>query len=217
MKLLLSLATILIFSVSSLATDRKIPFFEDKELTPYWPSETIKHSPAKVGKFKAIKHNEKILTQKDFQGHLSLINFFFVRCPQICPMMMKNVQRLQKAVGKEMDKVQIYSFSVQPKSDTPEKLRSYAKDYKIDLTNWTLLTGEKKEIYHVGKNMFKADGSVGTQKSENTFIHTQNIYLVDENLNIRGIYDTSDSKDMKQLKEDIGILNRVKQSKLASR
>ncbi|MEM7646014.1 MAG: SCO family protein, partial [Pseudomonadota bacterium] len=165
--------------------------------------------------FTAIKQNNQSLSENDFRGHLSLINFFFVACPKVCPLMMRNVQNLQKTLGSQMSQVQIYSFSVQPEMDTPERLRSYAETYQIDLTNWTLLTGKKKQIYNVGKNMFKADGAVGKQKSEENFIHTQNIYLVDNELNIRGIYNSNDPKDMQQLKEDIDILG--KKAKLAKR
>lgn len=192
----------------SFSNVRSIPYFENKELTPFWPSDGVKHIPAKVGAFTALNHDDQKLTEKDFGGHISLVNFFFVQCPDVCPLMMKNVKKLQKAVGKQAKNIQIYSFSVQPELDTPKRLKSYAKTYKIDLENWTLLTGEKKEIYHVGKNMFRADGSVGSQKSEDSFIHTQNIYLLDKNRNIRGIYNTNDPKDMGQLKEDIVLLKQ---------
>ena len=127
---------------------------------------------------------------------------------------MKNVQALQKAVSDQAKNIQIYSFSVLPDIDTPDKLRAYAKDYKIDLKNWTLLTGNKKEIYRVGKDMFKADAARGKQKSEDNFIHTQNIYLVDDKLNIRGIYDTSDHKDMTQLKQDLHLLYKSASSNI---
>lgn len=210
MKKILLAIVVLSFSGFANAKVRTIPYFENKDLTPYWPNQSKEYTPAKVSGFKAIKQDDKKLTNKDFEGHLSLINFFFVQCPKVCPLMMKNVQHLQSTLGNQMDKVQIYSFSVQPETDTPERLRSYAKTYKIDLKNWTLLTGERKQIYNVGKNMFKADGSVGEQKSEDSFIHTQNIYLVDKKLNIRGIYNTSDPKDMAQLKEDINILDGSK-------
>lgn len=217
MRKLLAAITVLAYSCVGSAGEREIPFFENKELTPYFAEQSEKYTPAKVEGFKAVQQNEKPLTQKNFEGHLSLINFFFVQCPGICPMMMKNVQRLQKAIGEEKDNVHIYSFSVQPEADTPERLRTYAENYKISLDNWTLLTGEKKEIYRVGKNMFKADGAVGDQKSDDSFIHTQNLYLVDQNLHIRGIYNTSDPGDMNQLKQDIVILNKKLTQDVASK
>lgn len=197
----------ILVSQYAFSKNRVIPFFESKELTPYWPSQNNNYSPATVGKFKAINQHEEKITQESFRNKYSLINFFFVQCPEICPMMMRNVKRLQKTIGAKNKKIQIFSFSVLPETDTPERLREYAESYNIKSNNWSLLTGDKKDIYNVGKNMFKADGAVGTQRSEDNFIHTQNIYLVDEKLRIRGIYNTSDIGDMKQLKEDIELLN----------
>jgi len=69
-----------------------------------------------------------------------------------------------------------------------------------------MFTGKREEIYHVGKDMFKADGSVGPQKTKSYFIHTKSVYLVDKSLRIRGIYDTSASSSMKLLAQDLSRL-----------
>ena len=50
--------------------------------------------------------------------------------------------------------------------------------------------------------MLKADGAVGAQKSESSFIHTTYVYLVDKRLRVRGIYDSASPKAMAQLTED---------------
>jgi protein SCO1 len=99
-----------------------------------------------------------------------------------------------------------YSFSVKPEADSPEKLRAYAEALQINTQRWKLLTGDRKVIYQVGKDIFKADGSVGSQKSEDSFIHTQNIYLLDKQRRIRGIYDTNDGVAMQLLAKDIARL-----------
>jgi cytochrome oxidase Cu insertion factor (SCO1/SenC/PrrC family) len=57
--------------------------------------------------------------------------------------------------------------------------------------------------------MFRADGSVGNQKTENTFIHTRNIYLVDKKLKIRGVYDTGKPESMDLLAKDIETLKKT--------
>ncbi len=51
--------------------------------------------------------------------------------------------------------------------------------------------------------MFRADGSIGSQKNEDSFIHTRNIYLVDKDLKIRGIYDTGSTDAMATLAQDL--------------
>mgnify|MGYP002063662300 FL=1 len=48
----------------------------------------------------------------------------------------------------------IVSFSIDPKHDTPEVLKSYAENYGIDHPNWNLLTGEKDAIYGLANGGF---------------------------------------------------------------
>jgi protein SCO1/2 len=199
-----------------LQANNNLPFYENHQMTPFWQTDIDagKFTPAKVGNFKAINQSGKLINKENMPGKISLVNFFFVQCPGICPLMMKSVRKVQKALSK-IDGVNIYSFSVRPENDTPDKLMAYSKQYDIDLSSWTLLTGKKDVIYKVGKKMFQADASVGEQKSEDSFIHTENIYLVDENLYIRGIYNTSDSVAMDNLKKDVQSLKALNKSKLA--
>lgn len=185
-----------------------LPYFATTDFTPFWKFEQPELQAARIDSFTAINQNGNKMNQEELKQNISLVNFFFVSCPGICPMMMKNVQALQKALKNET--VNIFSFSIQPQMDSPENLREYAKDYKINLKNWTLLTGKKSVIYKVGKDMFKADASVGKQKSPDNFIHTQNLYMLDTKLFIRGIYNTSNNKDMTQLISDLKILKNEK-------
>lgn len=209
MRLLLA-AILILVSQASFATS--LPFYENHEMTPYWPDQkpNPKFKPAQVSDFKAINQDGKNIDLNSMKGHVTLVNFFFVKCPGICPAMMHSVQKIEKALAQEIGNIQIYSFSVMPETDTPDKLKDYASKYHINGKKWLLLTGQKDVIYHVGKDMFKADGAVGPQKSKDSFIHTQNLYLVDQDLYIRGIYNTGNAAEMKNIKGDIESLNAAK-------
>lgn len=190
---------------AQLCSAEPLPFYENKDMTPYWPDtpSSTHFQPARVTGFKALDQNGKDFDLEQMKGHVSLVNFFFVQCPGVCPAMMKSVQKIQKSLVKEISNIQVLSFSVMPEKDTPARLTEYSKTYGIDSKNWKLLTGDKMSIYKVGKDMFKADGAVGKQKNESSFVHTQNIYLVDKDLFIRGLYNTSDEQEMKNLAADI--------------
>jgi protein SCO1/2 len=201
---------LLILLIGSQTHAAALPYFETKEMTPYWLSpdgrHSRKHVPAGVSHFVSVDQDGRTVGEESMKGRLTLVNFFFVSCPGVCPAMMKSVQKMQKELAQEIKSVQIFSFSVMPEKDTPAKLKEYSKTYGIDGGNWRLLTGNKADIYRVGKQMFRADGAIGKQKNENSFVHTQNIYLVDGDLKIRGIYNSSDTNDMKNLRTDIRIL-----------
>ena len=43
-------------------------------------------------------------------------------------------------------------ISIDPDTDTPELLSSYARQYQIDDSNWYLLTGDNREIVKLQKD-----------------------------------------------------------------
>lgn len=202
-----AVATTLV-ATSSVADSRSVPFLDAKELTPYWPTEGDRYTPATVTSFQVVDQSGATVNEKTMAGRTSLVNFFFADCPGICPTMMRNLARFRKRIGAKAEHVGFFSFSVHPDEDPPAKLRKYARDYGIPSADWRLLTGDRSTIYGIGKGVFKADGSVGKQKGETSFIHTKNVYLVDRDLRIRGVYDTSSAKEMNGLAEDLGRLEQ---------
>lgn len=208
MKSLILVTAILLTSVARAAVPTQtLPFFSTTDMTPYWPSETAeKRVPAEVSAFQVLNQEGRGISEKNFAAKISLVNFFFTSCPSFCPTMMNSIQGFLKKFPQATADVNLYSFSVQPENDTPKNLKAYAKIHKIDLSRWQLLTGDQKQIFHVGKDMFKADGAVGDQKKADGFIHTRNIYLVDQNRRIRGIYDTGKIESMDLLAKDIETL-----------
>lgn len=197
------------FSISVSAAPKRLPFFDSTDLTPYWDDSPRAKSftPTHIVSFHVIDQDGHEVNEKTFQAKPALVNFFFAKCPGICPVMMQSVRRFQNNLGSKANEVSIYSFSVTPKEDTPEVLRAYAKTQKIDLKNWKLLTGDRDQIFALGKGVFKADGSVGSERKPSSFIHTSNIYLVDTKLRLRGIYDTSNAGAMKLLAKDLELLS----------
>lgn len=188
-------AALILFFIGESLHGETLPYYDNKNMTRFWP--------ARVTHFKAIDQDGRAVDENVMKGHSTLVNFFFVQCPGVCPAMMRSVQKIQKALAADVKNVQILSFSVKPDEDTPEKLKEYSKTYGIDGQKWKLLTGSKKDIYRVGKEMFKAEAVINAPKKEDSFVHTQNIYLVDKDFFIRGIYNTADEKEMKNLADDI--------------
>jgi protein SCO1/2 len=198
---MISLALLFIFNFAH-ADERPLPFFAAKDLTPYWDLENARAEPATIDSLKAVNQDNRVVTENNFSGHLSLVNFFFAECGATCPLMMHTLQSLQPKIGD----VKTFSFSVDPKHDGPAELKSYANHHHFDLRNWELLTGSQKEIYRLGRDVFKADGSVSAKSP--AFIHTTNIYLVDRKRRVRGVYDSVKADAMNLLVKDIARLMR---------
>ena len=74
------------------------------------------------------------------------INFIFTNCTTICPPLAATFQRLQKEMGEKIGKdVHLISISVDPVTDTPERLKAWGAKFKAG-PGWTFVTGEKQEM-----------------------------------------------------------------------
>ena len=102
----------------------------------------------KVPDFEFTNQNGKIIGNKDFEGKVFVVEFFFTTCPTICPKMNANMVKIQNEFYGNPD-FGIASFSIDPEHDTPQVLKAYAKEKGATLKNWHFMTGEKEKIYNL--------------------------------------------------------------------
>jgi len=74
------------------------------------------------------------------------VNFVFTSCTTICPPMGANFAKLQKILGARAGReVQLISVSVDPGTDTPERLKAWGKKFGAG-PGWTLVTGDRNQV-----------------------------------------------------------------------
>ena len=78
------------------------------------------------------------------KGRTVVINFIFTTCTTICPPLGATFARVQKELGARRD-VRFISISVDPATDTPERLKSWGAKFRAG-ENWTLVTGDKPKV-----------------------------------------------------------------------
>ncbi|NNK83007.1 MAG: redoxin domain-containing protein, partial [Flavobacteriaceae bacterium] len=88
----------------------------------------INGEPKKVAPFSFTNQDGKTISNKDFEGKVYLVEFFFTTCPTICPRMNKNLVDIQNNFPNN-NEFGIASFTINPEYDTPEILKSYAENY----------------------------------------------------------------------------------------
>jgi len=88
------------------------------------------------------------------------VNFIFTSCTTICPIMSATFAQAQRQLGVDAKQIMWVSISIDPEHDTPEKLRTYARQYGAD-SNWHFLTGELDNIISLQKSfaVFRGDKS----------------------------------------------------------
>jgi protein SCO1/2 len=202
-------------------------FYEDVQRTVKNGKETEDTTWSKVPDFTLTNQFGKQVSWKDLQGKIVVADFFFTRCPVICPQMTHNMKRLQDAIknnnkagNQDADFVQFLSITVDPQHDSVPELKKYADRFQINPQNWWLLTGDKKEIYDLALNGMKM--GINETEVDTAFIHPQKFILIDKDRVIRArrdslgnprLYDGRDSNDVKNLAEDIILLTLEKDKK----
>ena len=147
----------------------------------------------------------------DLKGKIIVLDFFFTRCPSICPRLAKAMKRLQNSFVKNDSIVQFVSVSVDPVHDSVPELRKWAERFNVDPDSWWVVTGNRDSIYHFAINEIKAD--IADSNVDTAFIHTENFFLLDKQRVIRGWYNGFDSTDQKKLVHDIPLLMLEKDQK----
>ncbi len=141
----------------------------------------------RVPNFEFINQDSLVVSNKDYEGKVFVVEFFFTSCPSICPIMSKNLVAVQNEFLTE-DNFGIASFSITPNFDTPLVLKEYAERYGIVDLDWHLMTGDKEKIYELansGFNIFAAE----MPDSPGGFEHSGLFALVDKNGYIRSRVD----------------------------
>ena len=206
MKLKLIIKIILICSIVFYfgCTEKKssvlLPIYGEKKIIA---GDTIYHQ---IASFNLTNQIGQVVNQNTTKNKIYIANFFFASCQSICPMMSNQLQEVQKAFLAD-DSVLILSHSVNPLHDTVAVLSNYADTYGVKTNKWHLLTGNKKQIYDLAKtsylvNAFEDDGS------PEGFLHSELFLLIDKKARIRGMYDGTNTSEVKKLIEDVKLLKQ---------
>ncbi|MEO5892716.1 MAG: SCO family protein [Ferruginibacter sp.] len=154
----------------------------------------------------------KKVTLESLSGKILVVDFFFARCPSICPDMAKSMKRLQNSFINSNDSiVQFISVSIDPVHDSVPQLRKFADRYTNNHDSWWFVTGDKKEIYDFALEELKAN--VADPNVDTAFIHTENFFLLDRDRVVRGWYDGLDTLKQAKLVSDIPLLMLEKRKK----
>ena len=154
----------------------------------------------------------KKVTIDDLKGKIIVLDFFFTRCPTLCPALARAMKRLQSSFKmNDTSFVQFISVSVDPEHDSVPQLRSFSDRIHADNDSWWFVTGDKKDIYDFALHEIKA--SIADVNIDTAFVHTPNFFLLDREHIVRGWYDGTDSIKQAMLVRDIPLLMLEKNRK----
>ena len=159
-----------------------------------------------ISNFNLINQNGDTITQAFYDDKIYVADFFFTTCQSICPVMTKNMKKVQDKLINDKE-ILLLSHSVTPEIDSVEQLKRYAISNQINDDKWNLVTGDRKQIYNLARKSYLAveDNPTG----EYDMIHTENFMLIDKKNQIRGFYDGTLESEISRLLDDIEILKKL--------
>ncbi len=158
----------------------------------------------KVAPFAFINQMGDTVTQKNMDGKVCVVEYFFTTCTGICPKMNANMDKVYKEF-KNTPGFLILSHTVDPETDSVPVMEKYAEQYGADPKVWMFLTGPKKELYAMARHSYLLNAATG-DGGKDDFIHTQMWALIDQNRQIRGFYDGLKPAEINKMEDDIRTL-----------
>ncbi len=77
---------------------------------------------------------------EDYKGNYLVMGFIYTNCPDVCPLITKNMVEVQKEMGYPED-VQFVGVSFDPQRDTPSVLKEYKAAFNLN-GNFDFLTAD---------------------------------------------------------------------------
>ena len=98
------------------------------------------------------------------KGQTVAINFIFTTCTTICPPLGATFARVQKDLGDKVGRdVRFISISVDPATDTPERLKAWGAKFHAG-DGWTFVTGAKPQV----DELLRALGTSSARREDHT-------------------------------------------------
>ena len=199
----------LILNSCVLDSNKQLPIYNPSDFDSKLVDKSLRNIKKNhtVKDFNLVNQNGIIVTSKDYENKIYIVDFFFTSCPSICPIMTDNMLKVQDEFFNN-DNIKLLSLSVTPEIDDVKVLKKYAIEKGVNDSKWNITTGSKKHIYELARKSYFAvvdQGDGGMQD----FIHTPNFILVDTKKQIRGIYDGTEDKEILRLINDVYLLLNI--------
>ena len=106
-----------------------------------------------VGKFSMTERNGKTITNKHVLGKPAIYAFIFTHCAGPCTDISRSMWDMQNWLKIAKIDARLVTITVDPKRDTPKRLREYAKGFGAK-KEWWFLTGDEDKTYKLIRDSF---------------------------------------------------------------
>jgi protein SCO1 len=142
--------------------------------------------PREAPAFSLDGSNGKKLSLRDHLGKVVILYFGFTFCEKVCPVTLARLTEVYKKLGSAARDVQLIYVTVDPKRDSPERLREHLAAFNPSFLGATGNPDELaavRETYGVvAEQVVSRNQALGYEVS-----HSSSLYLVDRQGKVRGL------------------------------
>jgi protein SCO1/2 len=145
-----------------------------------------------VPEFELVDQRGKKFTRADMVGSVFVVDFVFTSCPKVCPELTKKMAALSKKLRPNQG-VKFLSISVDPETDTPERLLAFQQKHGDVEAPWFFVTGDPKVVDETVLKGFKMALSRGTDggHGDASIFHAERFVVTDKRGHMRGAFETT--------------------------
>ena len=204
MRLFITITFLSLFSCS--IEKRELPIYGRSEIKERNDNgiisfDTLNHT---IKAFKFYNQDSVLVDNNTFNNSIYVADFFFTTCPTICPIMKNNLIKVYNRFLNN-ERVKYLSHTINPDYDNVLTLKKFSDRLEVNSKIWHFVTGDIDDIYNTAKSSYMVS-ALKDDSEPGGFLHSGTFLLVDQNKNIRGIYDGTDESEIYKLIEDIELL-----------
>ncbi len=139
--------------------------------------------------FSLVDQNGRTFTDASFEGKPRLLTFGYTSCPDICPTTLSALAENITELGKNAGKLQWIFITVDPKHDTPARLKAYLAAFSPRIVGLTGSPGRVSATLDKYR-VFRAS----TPKPDGTYSidHTSTVFLISPDGHLRNTIKESE-------------------------
>ena len=133
---------------------------------------------------------------ESIKGKVWLFNLFFTSCKGPCPITSAHLKTIYNK-HRDNDSLALVSLSVDPETDTKQKLIEYADKLKVSSEKWSFVRAELEKVKELSE-AFKME-----TMEHHGMVHSNRVVLIDAQNKIRGTYLGTEKADIEKLEIDL--------------
>ena len=123
------------------------------------------------------------LRLSDYRGKVVVLGFGFTSCPDVCPTTLGVLAQARRKLGEDADRMQVVYITVDPATDTPERMHNYLRGFDESFIGGT---GTEEQLDAIRREY----GIIASRKPQGsgfTYAHSSYTYLIDRDGRIRAL------------------------------